>query len=115
MEQAPIAAGPLEASVRGDMHCLKTWPAFFAAVVSGEKPFEVRKADRDFRVGDVLVLQEWNPEIEQYTGAMIAKKVTYILDGGAFGLERGFVCMGLTDITPNAELMGRPLNEQNKE
>lgn len=42
-------------------HVLKTWPAPFAAVLSGEKRHEIRKADRPFAVGDVLQLREWDP------------------------------------------------------
>ncbi len=41
------------------VHELKTWPESFRAVRAGAKTHEVRKNDRDFRVGDVLVLWEW--------------------------------------------------------
>jgi hypothetical protein len=43
------------------MHNLKCWPEYFPAVLSGEKPFELRFNDRDFRVGDGLRLQEFEP------------------------------------------------------
>ena len=42
-------------------HHLKTWPAEFSAVISGQKKFELRRNDRDFQVGDVLVLKEFVP------------------------------------------------------
>jgi len=47
---------------------LKTWPEYFDLLISGEKNFEVRKNDHDFKVGDKLILQEWDPKTEKYTG-----------------------------------------------
>jgi hypothetical protein len=84
---------------RSQIHRLKTWPAFYAEVVGGRKPFECRKADRDFRVGDILHLAEWGPETEEYTGRVCVRKVTYMLRGPAFGVEAGWVVLGLA--TPN--------------
>lgn len=42
-------------------HVLKTWPGPFSAVLSGIKTHEVRKNDRLFALGDVLVLREFVP------------------------------------------------------
>jgi hypothetical protein len=42
-------------------HHLKTHPGPFADVLAGLKQFEIRKNDRAFAVGDVLVLEEWDP------------------------------------------------------
>lgn len=44
------------------VHFLKTWREYFAAVVDGRKKCEVRWDDRDYRVGDVLILCEHDPE-----------------------------------------------------
>ena len=46
-------------------HELKTWPQYFAAVRSGKKRFEIRRNDREFAVGDVLVLREFDPEQDE--------------------------------------------------
>ena len=43
-------------------HYLKTWPKFFEDVWSGVKRFEYRKNDRNFQVGDMLALEEYDPE-----------------------------------------------------
>jgi hypothetical protein len=60
------------------------------------KTFEIRKDDRDYAVGDMLVLDEWNPSTQQFTGRRQFRCVRYILRGGQFGLEPGYVCMGLS-------------------
>lgn len=44
------------------VHKLKTVQPFFDAVWSGEKTFEVRKNDRNFNIGDRLMLIEVVPE-----------------------------------------------------
>ena len=76
-------------------HVLKTWPTHYGAVISGAKSFEVRKADRDFKVGDLLHLVEWDPDKECYTGPSAIRSVTYILPGGQFGIEAGYVVLGI--------------------
>lgn len=41
-------------------HDLKILPRYFDAVEDGSKPFEVRRNDRDYQVGDILLLREGN-------------------------------------------------------
>jgi hypothetical protein len=68
----------------GKVHHLKTWPPYFDEVSIGLKPFEWRIDDRDFKIGDTLILQEYIPNPEnpgregQYTGREITKLVSYI-------------------------------------
>jgi len=57
----------------------KIWPEYFELVLSGKKKFELRLADFDVAEGDVLLLEEWDPETKEYTGRNIEKKVSYIL------------------------------------
>ena len=75
-------------------HKLKTWPVYFQAVKSGDKTFEVRRNDRDFKVEDVLLLQEWSPVKKEYTGDEMTVRVTYILPGPGFGIEAGYCVLG---------------------
>jgi hypothetical protein len=57
----------------------KTWPGIFELILAGKKKFDLRLNDFDVKEGDVLVLEEWDPETKQYTGRKIEKKVDYIL------------------------------------
>ena len=57
----------------------KIWPEYFEKVLSGKKKFEVRLADFEIEEGDILILEEYNPETKKYTGRTIKKKVGYIL------------------------------------
>jgi hypothetical protein len=76
-------------------HNLKTWPEYFDAIWNGSKPFEVRKNDRDYQVGDWLNLQEWEPTPGVYTGRSMTVRVTYIMGGGSFGIADDHVVMGI--------------------
>ena len=79
----------------GTEHRLKTWCEYFELVKKGEKNFELRKNDRNFKSNDILILQEYDPNKSEYTGRELTKKVGYILEGGQFGLEEGFVILQL--------------------
>lgn len=76
-------------------HELKCWPEFFAPVNDGRKPFELRKDDRPYHVGDFLKLKEFDPKTEAFTGRICRREITYILNGGIFGLNPGYVILGL--------------------
>jgi hypothetical protein len=62
------------------IHKLKTWTPYYEVVINGKKKFEKRKWDRDYKVNDILLLQEWNPGTG-YTGREIPVLITYILEG----------------------------------
>lgn len=78
-------------------HKLKIWPEHFRAVSDERKPFEVRRADRDFKVGDFLCLVEFDPGKDVLTGAYLYRRVTYLLTSADAprGLLDGFVVLGL--------------------
>ncbi|MFN3652593.1 MAG: ASCH/PUA domain-containing protein [Armatimonadota bacterium] len=84
-------------TVAGQMHELKIWPEYFEAIRTGKKTFEVRKDDRGFQVGDLLLLREWDPETKTYSGRALFRDVSYVLR-----LEPGdCVVMSLT-VDPDA-------------
>ena len=88
------------------IHELKTWPEPFRMVVAGNKPFEFRRDDRGFAVGDYLRLKYWDPspnwvgktaghDREKDPWTMV--RVTYCI-GGKFGIPENFVCMGIQPV-----------------
>ena len=77
------------------VHELKTWPSYFNEVKAGRKTFEVRQNDRNFESGDVLVLREFHPGTQEYTGRELAFKAGYILHGDQFGIEAGTCVIAL--------------------
>lgn len=103
-------------------HELKCWPQFFRALQTGDKNFEVRRNDRKFAVGDVLILREWEPHDRwngmgmdddepagHYTSAVPLRRVVkYILPGGRFGIDPGVVVMGLDQVSAPTKLREQP-------
>jgi hypothetical protein len=77
-------------------HKLKIWPEYFQAVLSGRMKFQLRRADRDFRVGDQLLLEEWDPEPDQTknTGRQVLVRVDYIMD--LTGISGEYVIMSIS-------------------
>ena len=77
-------------------HELKILPEYFTAIMFGKKNFEIRKNDRDFKVGDVLKLMEYAGG--KYTGSFIRREIVYIYHGdGNYGLEKGYCVLGLSE------------------
>lgn len=89
-------------------HALKVVPPYLDAIAAGVKPFEIRRDDRPFTVGDVVHLREWQPTdpadpvlagVEgSYTGRDVYAEITYVLrgrEGEAFGLRPGYAVLGI--------------------
>lgn len=92
------------------IHRLKIQPKYYEVVASGVKTFEVRKNDRDYKLLDTLYLREWEATTriveaedgnlvrvasDEYTGREVHRTVTYILQGGQWGIEEGYVVLGM--------------------
>ena len=55
----------------------KTWMPYFDEVVKGIKTFDVRLGNDKIKVGDIILFKEFDPELNEYTGREISKKVSY--------------------------------------
>lgn len=56
----------------------KCWPEYFEHIIDGSKTFDLRIDDFEIAEGDILVLKEWDPKTNKYTGREINKKVGYV-------------------------------------
>lgn len=85
-------------------HKLKTISRYWDAVADGRKTFEVRLNDRAFQTGDILVLEKFSDDGMYLTDGYTAKKltirkrITYLLQGGQFGIEPGYCVLGLGEV-----------------
>lgn len=87
------------------MQELKILPDYFLPVKYGLKTFEVRSVkDRSFKVGELLLLREYNATCGEYTGDSVTVQVAYILGGGNYGIVQGYAVLGI-------KLMGGGGNE----
>ena len=94
------------------LHELKILPKYFKDVKKGVKTFELRKNDRNFKVGDVLVLEEYDSSIQwedvngkkvNYSGEKVLRTVTYVLSN-IDGLDKEYVILGIKPISQDIEL-----------
>lgn len=57
-------------------HHLKSWPQFFRPIREGNRTHELRRNDRDFAIGDLLILHEFDPATRTYTKEECELEVT---------------------------------------
>ena len=67
---------------------LKSWPNSFDAVAAGLKTAEIRSLeDRQFQIGDTVILRRWDPTSGMYTGATARILIRHIdVTAGAYAL-----------------------------
>lgn len=73
---------------------LKIEPQYFRQVISGEKMFEIRYDDRNYVVGDSLLLCEYFPKTRKFSGNSVSVLVTSICDDIRF-VKPGYVVMSI--------------------
>jgi hypothetical protein len=79
MKPVQVAAQVLRPDREPIQHDVKSWPELFKATLSGAKTHDMRRAnDRDYRVGDFLLLREFDPSEQRYTGRQLRMRITYV-------------------------------------
>lgn len=85
-------------------HKVKCWIDYYNAIERGDKNFDVRRDDRGYRRGDTLVLEKFDSKKHMYVyesaniGSLpvhMERTISYILTGGQFGIEPGYVVLAL--------------------
>ena len=75
-------------------HYIKIQSKYFNDVKYKIKNFELRKDDRGYNVGDIIILDEI--ENGKPTGQAICREIIYILrDCPEYGLQEGYCILGL--------------------
>lgn len=97
-------------------HTLKIDEEWFDAVAAGTKNFEVRKNDRNFKVGDSLLIEEWDSKIvdkgtgyechfgpKGTTGRKVVATITFILTAEEFpiAIKEGYAVLGIKVLATN--------------
>lgn len=91
-------------------HTLKTQAIAWDAIKSGEKRFEVRRNDRFYQRGDTVILRKLDPDnfhyardpesLSRFSTLDLKFKIGWMLHGGQFGIEPGFVVFQLEPSDP---------------
>ena len=82
------------------VHDVKLGTTFFDDVKTGRKTFELRKNDRGYKEGDIIVMHEYKDGTT--TGRTIEKKIVYMLEDFT-GLEDGYCILGLGEVKAGEE------------
>lgn len=81
-------------------HHLKCWTEFYMASWRGDKPWEFRKNDRDYKKNDLIVLHEYDPTDKTYVrGTMdsLIRRILYVAKGEL--IPEGHVIMTVDDLS----------------
>ncbi len=63
-------------------HTVRSWCHLYGPMMEGRKTHDLRKDDRNYKVGDTLKLEEYDITKGAYTGRWCRMKITYITGRG---------------------------------
>jgi hypothetical protein len=94
-------------------HELKSWVGLFEPIYRGEKTHDLRVMDRDYKVGDICLLREYEATTKVYTGRQIHVRITYITSSkhqecafSPFALHRATAILSIERCYIPKELVG---------
>lgn len=80
------------------VHRLKIESRFFDALWDGSKTAEIRKNDRNFKVGDLLYFTQQVDICVSYglsSSRSMATQITHIVEGKEYGIRKGYAMLSL--------------------
>lgn len=84
-------------------HHLKTIPDVWDAIERGEKRFEVRRNDRFFQRGDIVVLYRSEPyALPDFEEPTLKFKIGWFLQGGQYGIDPQYCVFQLEEVEVQA-------------
>lgn len=70
------------------IHDIKVWTEYYDALEESNpekrKTLEIRKYDRDYKVGDFLRLRDFNKDTQEFTGKETWRLITHMVIGQPF-------------------------------
>lgn len=81
------------------IHRVKCYRRFFEQITSGEKQYEIRRNDRDYKPGELLELNETVDA--EYTNRAALYEITSVMLDSDFpdGIKSGFAVLGIRPVT----------------
>lgn len=91
------------------IHELKIKEEYYRAIIDGNKTFELRKNDRDYREGDLIQFNDDLFSPEKISNYYITEKyypqpsetlfqITYILKDVSYGLDKDYCILGIKQV-----------------
>ena len=86
------------------VHKVKSWIKLFNPMLQGNKTHDLRLNDRNYQVGDILELQEYDEIKKEYTGRIQKVQITYLTSAenpcamSDIGLTKDYVILSITKL-----------------
>lgn len=99
-------------------HIVKSWPQFFEPIVAGIRTSDMRdKTERNYQIGDRMLLQEYDPFKGAYTGREQEVEITHIISNdtpcalSSVALDNNFAVLSIRLVGQRAYKIGRAHDE----